>query len=187
MDLYVYMQIPDIGVIVEKNGINVPRLRGYRLMGLEEPVSNNHIAITILDQERYLYRRMCTSIPRFHPNSNMSEFSSATDRLKKKYCIFEGEEIVSFRWDLVHGKNRKRLKFAIKNARKAVLKSLLTFNKYVGRKDVLCIRARIGGENWSYFGGEEIARKPWFIEKVDDYFDDTYCDIYAKIDPSSLD
>ena len=23
--------------------------------------------------------------------------------------------------------------------------------------------------------------KPWFIEKVDDYFDSTYCDIYVRI------
>ena len=56
-----------------------------------------------------------------------------------------------------------------------------TWNKYVGRDDVLYIHARIGGNNWNYYDGPELARQPWFLEKVDDCFDSTYCDIYAKI------
>ena len=55
------------------------------------------------------------------------------------------------------------------------------WNKYVGRDDVLYIHARIGGNNWSYFNGNEITRQSWFLSKADDYFDCTYCDIYAKI------
>ena len=46
---------------------------------------------------------------------------------------------------------------------------------------MLCIHARIGGGNWSYYDGPELSKQPWFIEKVDDAFDSTYCDIYAKI------
>ena len=195
MDLYAYSQIGYLDSIAKANNISVPRLRGYRLMSKEELLSNNAIAENINDQIMYLYERTTRTIPRFHPESNRTEISWATARLKEKYCIlskkkcersdgsvYYRDEVVGFRWELIHGKNRKRLKFAIKKARKAVLRNLLTFNKYVGRSDILYIHARIGGLNWAYFGGADIEREPWFVEKVDDYFDDTYCDIYAKID-----
>ena len=60
------------------------------------------------------------------------------------------------------------------------------FNYYCGQKNVYMIHARIGGvgeySNWEYYGGEEkIATQPWFLEKVDDDFDSTYCDIYVKL------
>ena len=85
------------------------------------------------------------------------------------------------RWDRIHGKKRKILKFEIKKKQRRILKQFEIFNKYVGRDDVLYIHARIGGGNWDYFGGPELAKQPWFIEKVDDSFDSTYCDIYASI------
>lgn len=55
------------------------------------------------------------------------------------------------------------------------------WNKYVGRADVLCIHARIGGYNWETYK-ENVIHEPWFLEKVDDCEDSTYCDIYAKLD-----
>ena len=42
------------------------------------------------------------------------------------------------------------------------------------------IHSRIGGKNWSHYY-KEVVDKEWFLEKVDDCFDSTYCDIYAKI------
>ena len=37
-------------------------------------------------------------------------------------------------------------------------------------------------QNWTYYDcHKDVATKPWFIEKVDDNFDCTYCDIYVKI------
>ena len=45
MDLYAYSQIEneEIKRIVKANGIEVPRLRGYRLMKDEEPVTKDSI------------------------------------------------------------------------------------------------------------------------------------------------
>ena len=196
MDLGAYIQIQDLSKVAKANGIEVPRLRGYRLMAKESAVSSNEIAETLVDHELSICERACCSEPRFRPDSNCTEYSSTTDRLRKKYCIYKtrigtncegGEysykEIVGFRWHLIHGKNRKAIKFAIKKGRKAVVKQLQTFNKYAGREDVLYIHARIGGLNWNDYGGSDLERQPWFLEKVDDYYDDTYCDIYAKIDP----
>lgn len=61
------------------------------------------------------------------------------------------------------------------------------FNHYVGQDGVYMIHARIGGtsetSNWvSYGGPTEIATQPWFLEKVDDNWDCTYCDIYVTTD-----
>ena len=39
--------------------------------------------------------------------------------------------------------------------------------------------------NWLAYDGDKISKQPWFIEKVDDPYDDTYCDIYARIKPVS--
>lgn len=57
------------------------------------------------------------------------------------------------------------------------------FNHYCGQDGVYMIHARIGGtsdtSNWvSYGGPDNIATQPWFLEKVDDNWDPTYCDIY---------
>ena len=32
-----------------------------------------------------------------------------------------------------------------------------------------------------YYNGFNLIKNEWWLEKVDDYFDNTYCDIYAKI------
>ena len=193
MDLFAYSQIDLLEKIMKDNGIEIPRLRGLRLMSEEQAYSDNEITEAIKSNEIWIYESATTSIPRFRPDSGWHTFSSTTDRIKKKYLIqkkiteiedgkeYSYVETIGFRWDLIHGKNRKELKFALKKNRAAVIKNLTTFNKYVGRKDVLYIHARIGGNNWSYYGGNQIEKQPWFLEKVDDYFDNTYCDIYVKI------
>ena len=105
MDLYAYSQIPRFTDLAKKNGIDVPRLRGYRLMSEEELMEDT-----------------------------------------------KGEEQYE------------------------------VFNRYVGRPDVLMIHARIGGNNWEYYDGDNtVAKEPWFLEKVDDCDDNTYCDIYARV------
>jgi len=68
----------------------------------------------------------------------------------------------------------------MKTSKREVEKNFAAFNKYCGRKDILYIHARIGGGNWPNYCAE-VETQPWFVEKVDDAFDSTYCDIYAKI------
>ena len=54
------------------------------------------------------------------------------------------------------------------------------FNAHCGEEDVYMIHARIGGNNWESYDGDSITKFPWFIERVDDDFDNTYCDIYVR-------
>ncbi len=190
MDLYAYANIPNLESLAEANGVTVPRLRGLALMSEAKPLSAEQIERNVQSHICTAYEDACTSYPRFSYNSNWHEYSRATDRLRRKYLIkqivkddeydFEYEKVVGFRWDLIHGKNRKALKHAVKKARRDVENYYRVFNKYAGRSDILRIHARIGGGNWSsYF--QQVVNEPWFLEKVDDYYDDTYCDIFAKI------
>ena len=60
-----------------------------------------------------------------------------------------------------------------------------TWNKYAGREDVLYIHSRMGGYDWeTYLKKGELMNQPWFLDRVDDSIDSTYCDFYAKIDIS---
>lgn len=179
MDLYAYANIGTLEEIAKENGISIPRLRGYRLMSQEEPVSKADLEEIIQSDMRWECEQWCCS--HFFERDYV-EYSSRTDRIRKRYLLKESEEGSGIRWDRIHGKRRKKLKYAIKRRKRRVLAQFEAFNKYAGRSDVLYIHARIGGRNWETYGGKDLEKQPWFLEKVNDHFDGTYCDIYAKIE-----
>lgn len=176
MDLYDYMNINDLKSVAKENWIDIPRLRGCRLMKDEEKI--------VLDKETYDYIKgiafsdWVEGFPRYTINPYHFRYSRWTGRLEKYY---KDTETGSIRWDRIHGKKRKNLKYLIKKQTRACEKAIDTFNKYVGRSDVLHVHARIGSDNWAYYGGPELEKQPWFIKKVDDPWDRTYCDIFCKI------
>lgn len=158
MDLQAYINIERLEHLAKKNYIDIPRTRGYRLMSEEEPISREEFFVDVEVEE---------CIKEFYQEES----------LYKKYI--KDNKVL---WDKIHGKFRNKLKLAIKHKKKAIEKQYKTFNKYVGRKDVLLIHARVGSNNWEYFDcDKKVASKSWFIEKVDDSYDPTYCDIYVII------
>ncbi len=186
MDLGAYAQIGDLDKIAKDNGIEVPRLRGYRLMkdeesvDLKEIVNKGAIAVDCAMD-------LCESSPFWNPNARCGEFSYLTDLIKKYYLVTSKDEnghtkYTGVRWNKIHGKKRKILKTYIHNEIKRSTAQWTTWNKYAGKDDILYIHARIGGNNWSSYY-QQVVGQPWFIEKVDDSFDSTYCDIYARIKP----
>lgn len=187
MDIGAYAQMESLSDILAATGIEIPRLRGFRLMAEEEKISEKEIKEMIEDTETDVIEDLVRSCPPWSTDSDCHEYSSNTDRRLKKYVTYGVNErgyqhITGIRWENIHGKKRKTAKFEIKKRAKRIRQSMETFNKYVGRKDVLYVHARIGGGNWMYFHGPEVARHPAFIERVDDWFDSTYCDIYVKVD-----
>ena len=186
MDLYACTQIEVLDQIAKDNGIEVPRLRGYRLMKNEEIVTKEEINKMMKECAVDVCEDLCCSAPFWDPNSHTAEFSSWTDYLKDFFLVKEIDEngyekYVDIRWDRIHGWKRKILKFEIKKQRRRIKEQFDLWNKYAGREDVLYIHSRIGGNNWDYFNGDELKKKDWFLDKVDDNFDGTYCDIYALI------
>lgn len=184
MDIGAFANIESLNEIMSANNIVVPRLRGLRLMKVEHPVPKEFIE----EQIEYIALVECEQAccSNFSYDAGWSEYSSRTRKLMKKYLKFaENGDTAGIRWDKVHGQKRKLFKRIFRNARKRVLNNYSVFNKYCGREDILYIHARIGGGNWPYYC-HEVKNQPWFIERIDDPFDSTYCDIYAKIDAPSI-
>ena len=180
MDLGAYANIEKLSAIASANGIDIPRLRGYRLMAGEEPITKEELEEEIRRQQMYEVEAMFREI-----FPGCYEHSQRTRRLVRRYMVLDGDGYfpTGIRWDQMHGKRRKKAKYLMKQVAKTVSAQYNMFNKYCGRDDVLYIHARIGGANWIPYGGKTIEKEPWFIEKTDDAFDNTYCDIYALIDP----
>lgn len=188
MDLGAYKNIEDVNIqkIVSDNNIYVPRLRGYRLMGYESKYSNNdiirsssfkYVARNVI--EHYFFLKLAKEIKSRRDAILCYDIRKTAD---KYYDYFNEKDYKNFPWNRFHGKLRKNLKHAYKTELRKAFKQYEAWNKYCGQQDILYIHARIGGNNWRYYNCEnEVANQPWFIEKVDDCFDDTYCDIYARI------
>lgn len=141
-----------------------------------------------------LYLNALSSRPLFTPHSRTfrSYFNVATSRLRKKYLItettiveddgeqFELKKVVGFRWERLHGKNRKKLKYAMKQVTKAYDRFIELHNKYAGRNDVLCVYVRCGSGNiWSGVDWATLIQEPWFLGACDCPNDNSYCYIYA--------
>lgn len=178
MNIYAYANIERLTEITQKNNIVVPRLRGYCLMS-EASCFNEKEQMDSFINIRHIVTDLCTSVPFWTDDASRYKYGLKTDKLRRKYLGRNTEQTIN--WNKIHGKKRRVLKFAIKNKRKRIKAQYDIWNKYVGRADVLCIHARIGGCNWEAYK-ENVIHEPWFLEKVDDYADSTYCDIYAKLD-----
>ena len=183
MDLGAYAQTEKLKAIAKANGIDVPRLRGYRLIKNEKPVSREEIKEIMRTGEIIAVKTLCETTPFWNPNSDSFTLSDHTDRLKDYFLVTNEEgDYSEIRWDRIHGWKRRILKFEIKKQNRDIQKQYDLWNKYAGKEGVLYIHSRMGGNNWKYFDGKsELMNQPWFLDRVDDWFDSTYCDFYARI------
>ena len=189
MDLVAYAQIENLQQIAKENGIDVPRLRGYRLMKDEEPISNEDINKWMKDCAIDVAEDLCEARPFWSNRPWSYEISCETDYIKDYYLIRNPnkeeqgyQKYIGIRWDRIHGRKRKVLKFDIKKQKRRIKKQYDMWNKYACKEGVLYIHARIGGNNWENYGVKSnIINQPWYLDRVDDWFDNTYFDIYAKI------
>lgn len=187
MDLYAFAQIPELKHLAEERGIDIPRLRGYRLMSEEDRFEQVEIDKLKRAAVAEVAEQLCRSKPFWSRTPEYREISRDTDRLRERYCVVETDamglkECVDVRWDALDDNMREILLAAVEEKQQAIQKQFDTFNKYVG-KNVLYIHSRMGGGNWeSYEHKEGITGQPWFLERVDDCVDGTYCDFYASLD-----
>ena len=174
MDLGAYIQIENLEEILEKQGIEIPRLRGLRLMKKEEIVTQEEIDKMINDEILNIVRRIVEQ-------DCLGIWNSAKDDTRNDILIRNKDrDVIGYRWNKIHGKKRKRIKFEIKKTKKEYQRQYDLFNSFVG-KDVIYVHARIGGGNWNYFKGFELLKHPDYLAHCDDAWDNTYCDIYFKI------
>ena len=187
MDLGAYAQIDDLEQIMADNGIEIPRLRGLRLMKDEAPLTKEDLEEAIKDDILWEVQSLIRGCPKWDWNSCVTELSSKTDALCDYYLWYDVDEhgchrYIDICWDRIHGKKRKACKYVIKKVKKRVKEQFDMWNKYAGRDDVLYIHARLGSGNWGGYDCDKIVKgQPWYLEHCEDHFDCTYVDIYAKI------
>ena len=189
MDIGAYARIDDLSKILASTGVDIPRLRGLRLMATEEKISEEEIKEMNASADVDAVEDLVRSCPPWSVGSDCHSYCLRTDKNLRRLLVYTNDESgydrpTAVRWEKIHGKRRKKIKLLTKTQAKRIRKSMDTFNKYAGRKDVLYVHARIGGNNWVFFGGQKVAEHTAFIERVDDWFDSTYCDIYLKVDES---
>lgn len=177
MDLGAYVQIPDLESIAKRNNIKVSRLRGYRLMKDEKPISITEEYISYIKKD--CVERLIYAIPKFSLHPTVISYSLSDSKLLFKYYDTTNNEI---KWNNIHGKFRKHLKYLLKKTLSLYNKQNNMFNKYIGREDVLYIHARLGSRNWSDITYKYYEKEPWYLDGIDDVYDRSYCDIYAKIE-----
>ena len=91
MDLGAYANIEDLQQLAEKNGIDMPRCRGYRLMKNEKPISNKEIedignnnALDVINNKYFASEYLGSGII-------ATCFNEAYDRKRKKYAYIKDE------------------------------------------------------------------------------------------------
>jgi len=184
MDLLAYGNIENLNHYLTENGIDIPRLRGLCLCTDMEPWTEEEIKHA---SESIVSQAMEDAIASYWFRSCGYCYGSRNKKKLKRYAIKkvdkENKRIRHIpRWDRIHGKHRKALKYEIKLNMRNFEKYRTVWDKYCGREDVIRIHARIGGPNWYFYDGPSlVANHPNFLEKVDDWYDCTYCDIYMKI------
>lgn len=177
MDLGAFTQINDISKIAQANGIHVPRLRGYRLMANEEKIDWEKDVFE--PNKPYILDDLIHAVPKWSRYPEFYKYGGRDrherDRYLKRDPALKGWVIC---WDKIHGWKRRRLKLAIHEAKQKYKSQWETWNKYCGREDILYVHARIGGGNWNNWKDRVT---PGYVDRVNDAFDPTYCDLYYKI------
>lgn len=177
MDIGAYKQIEELSELAIKNGIDVPRLRGYRLMSKEQPMTKKDYVEFNHDVEIESVINFTTRYGKGHLYPKGICIYNNAQRKREFKWINKEKDCIN--WNVIHGKTRRDLKLFIKQTKRKAMAQQTLFNKYAGQKDILYIRARLGGWGWC----PKMESQPWFICKIDDAYDCTYCDIYARLNP----
>lgn len=183
MDLGAFVQIEDLASIAKANGIEVNRLRGYRLMRDEKP---EDIEAICKDREVSLCEELCAM--KWNPDSQFLCYGGSTDPYFNKFIInydkrYEKGVRLSINWEIMTDAEKEILRSYIEERTADFKKQWSLWNSFCGRNDVLYIHARQGTTNWSETTFKDYQDKLWFLAACNDGDDPSYCDIYAKIEP----
>lgn len=183
MDLGAYVQSNQLNDIALKNRINVPRLRGYRLMQNEKPISYLELKKKINEAALIGAERMIEAVPTFALEPKFYVLNNEIKTLKTLYLKYDKDKInvTGVNWNILSDLKKNNMVIGIKRKANDCRKQYNTWNKYCGQKNILYIHARIGSHGWTPGYIEDIIKQPWYLEHIDDFYDPSYCDIYAKI------
>jgi len=158
MDIEAYLNIEELEKVAKANGIEVPYLRGYRLMSNQEAWTEEMIVKEVEKELDYAFRALTDSAIRMAEAAMMRDIRAY--EAETSWLAPYEHQCYTFESDF-----REQAE---------------VWNRYVGRDDVLYIHSRMG------LDALDLKEQPWFLDYVLDAYDPTYCDIYAKIDPATV-
>ena len=167
--------------ILQTAGMTVPG--EFLIMKEESKISLEEIDKIMAEQEVMIVDRLLSSNPRW---TLQPYFTKAKNKEKyvHKYIHFDDKrEYV--RWNRLHGKHRKIVKFECKKEKKKIKDRVFAFNQFAGREDVMCIRVDThhseDGNGFLY----QIKFLPYFLSMNPSYrneaFSSNIYDIYHFI------
>ena len=166
----------------------IPTVSWVQIMEVQKEIPQEEIQMAIKENEIENIVGLIDNDKRWN-DPRLESTSSGYMRYPKR-CRYvkydkDTESETSVVWENIHGKHRKTAKFLCKKGRKRIINNFNTFNKYVGRDDVVCLNLLINTFN-KYSFAKDLTKHPAFIEWVSGGFDADYCDMYFKIDPQLI-
>lgn len=166
-------------LIAEVTGTSLISIQDIRFMRDEELYSEESIQDTINRNDMSVIKHLVMSKWSYNPKRFLGLFPE----LFKKYIDYDrfkktGKGII---WENIHGKKRRVAKYETKKFHKSIRNQYETYNKYVGRDDVLYFHTILNNEQYN-----KLCSSSSYIEDVADWFDPRYRDMYFKADPDVL-
>lgn len=92
MDIGAYARIEDLSAILASTGINIPRLRGLRLMATEEKISEDEIKEIADSAEVDAVEDLVRACPPWSVGSSCHSYCNRTDRNLKRFLVYTEDE-----------------------------------------------------------------------------------------------
>lgn len=92
MDIGAYARIEDLSAILASTGINIPRLRGLRLMATEEKISEDEIKEMADSAEVDAVEDLVRACPPWSVGSSCHSYCDRTDRKLKRFLVYTEDE-----------------------------------------------------------------------------------------------
>ena len=109
MDIGAYARIDDLSKILASTGIDIPRLRGLRLMATEEKISEEEIKEMTVSADVDAVEDLVRSCPPWSVGSDCHSYCWRTDENLKRFLVYTKNESgydrpTAVRWEKIHGK-----------------------------------------------------------------------------------
>ena len=163
---------------VDASGFKACEVPEFKLMSNKKPVSPEEISRRKNEDAVYILKRLVSNYPAWTINKIYGYSWRLGSTLKWDHYMTKDEngEYNGIRWDRIHGKHRKVLKYKLKKNNEIIDKQYNTWNKYAGRKDVAYMYT------YWYYLDNEVLDQSCILERICDHFDPDYYYVYAKID-----
>lgn len=167
-------------LIVEVTGVPLLPIQDARIMKNEEsPYDEDYIQHVIGRNEVAIVEHLIMSRWSSRPKKKLLR------SVKLMYKYIDYDKLIKtnngIKWENLHGKKRKIAKYKIKKLRREIRKKYDTYNKYVGRDDVLYFHTIVDTNQYN-----ELRHSQSYIEDIPDWYDPRYKDMYFKADSDML-